>query len=99
MNLEVKKIQNPKYRVIYHAHTMNIIALTFVLPLDDKVFTRELWERATECPVVFPTGVGVVKWMVPGGREIAVETSKLMKKLHSQIIFTAGVDFVFYILI
>lgn len=37
-----------------------VIALTLVLPLDDKVFTRELWESATECPVVFPDGVGVV---------------------------------------
>ncbi len=68
MNLEVKKLQNPKYRVVYHAHTTNIIALTFVLPLEDRVFTRELWEMATECPVVFPAGVGVVPWMVPGGR-------------------------------
>lgn len=57
-----------------------VIALTPVLPLDDKVFTRELWESATECPVVFPDGVGVVPWMVPGGREIAVKTAELMKK-------------------
>ena len=57
-----------------------VIALTLVLPLDDKVFTRELWESATECPVVFPDGVGVVTWMVPGGREIAVKTAELMKK-------------------
>ena len=70
MNLEVKKLQNPKYRVVYHAHTTNIIALTFVLPLEDKVFTRELWEMATECPVVFPAGIGVVPWMVPGGRAL-----------------------------
>lgn len=55
-----------------------VIALTFVLPLDDKVFTRELWESATECPVIFPDGV--VLWMVPGGREIAVKTAELMKK-------------------
>ena len=57
-----------------------VIALTLVLPLDDKVFTRKLWESATECPVVFPDGVGVVPWMVPGGREIAVKTAELMKK-------------------
>ena len=57
-----------------------VIALTLVLPLDDKVFTRDLWESATECPVVFPDGVGVVPWMVPGGREIAVKTAELMKK-------------------
>ena len=55
MNHEVKKkLTNGKHRVIYHAHTTNTIALTFVLPLDDKIFTRELWESATECPVVFP---------------------------------------------
>lgn len=81
MNHEVKKEEtNGAHRVIYHAHTTNLIALTFVLPLDEKVFTRELWEMATECPVVFPQGVGIVDWMVPGGRDIAVATSKLMKK-------------------
>ena len=98
MNLEVKKQQDPDYRVVYHAHTTNIIALTFVLPLEDKVFTRELWEMATECPVVFPTGIGVVPWMVPGGREIAVATSELMKKYDLAIwahhgMFAAGKDF------
>ena len=98
MNLEVKKLQNQDYRVVYHAHTTNIIALTFVLPLEDEVFTRELWEMATECPVVFPDGVGVVPWMVPGGREIAVATSELMKKYDLAIwahhgMFAAGFDF------
>ncbi|SFG63082.1 rhamnulose-1-phosphate aldolase [Lachnospiraceae bacterium C7] len=98
MNLEVKKKIDPDYRVVYHAHTTNIIALTFILPLKDEVFTRELWEMATECPVVFPDGVGVVKWMVPGGKEIAVETSKLMKQYDLAIwahhgMFAAGRDF------
>lgn len=81
MNHEVKKaVSGGKHRVIYHAHPANTIALTFVLPLEDEVFTRELWEMATECPVVFPDGIGVVDWMVPGGRAIAVETSRLMKE-------------------
>ena len=81
MNHEVKKkITHNSHRVIYHAHTTNLIALTFVLPLDGKIFTRELWEMATECPVVFPSGIGIVDWMVPGGRDIAVETSKLMSE-------------------
>lgn len=53
---------------------------------------------ATECPVVFPDGVGVVPWMVPGGREIAVATSELMKKYDLVIwahhgMFAAGEDF------
>lgn len=99
MNHEVKKRKSDgKYRVIYHAHTTNIIALTFVLPLEDEVFTRELWEMATECPVVFPDGIGVVSWMVPGGREIAVATSKLMEEYDVAIwahhgMFAAGEDF------
>ena len=98
MNHEVKVKKDDTYRVIYHAHTTNIIALTFVLPLEDKVFTRELWEMATECPVVFPSGVGVVKWMVPGGKEIALETSKLMEKYDLAVwahhgMFAAGPDF------
>jgi len=99
MNLEVKKIStNGACRVVYHAHCTNTIALTFVLPLDSKVFTRELWECATECPVVFPQGIGVVPWMVPGGRDIAVATSELMKEFDVAVwahhgIFCAGPDF------
>ena len=83
---EVKKrVTGGKHRIIYHAHTTNIIALSYVLPLDDLIFTRELWEMATECPVVFPEGVGVVPWMVPGGREIGVATSKLMEEYNAVI--------------
>ena len=99
MNHEVKKAASGgKHRVIYHAHPANVIALTFVLPLKDEVFTRELWEMATECPVVFPSGVGVVEWMVPGGREIAVATSELMKQYDVAIwahhgMFCSGEDF------
>lgn len=99
MNHEVKKeVTNGKHRVIYHCHATNMIALTFVLPLKDEVFTRELWEMATECPVVFPSGVGVVGWMVPGGRDIAVATSELMRKYDVAVwahhgIFCSGEDF------
>lgn len=99
MNHEVKKkTTDGRYRVIYHAHTTNVIALTFVLPLTDEVFTRELWEMATECPVVFPGGIGMVPWMVPGGHDIAVATSKLMENYDVAIwahhgMFAAGEDF------
>ena len=99
MNHAIKKmVTDNQHRVIYHCHTTNVIALTFVLPLKDEIFTRELCEMATECPVVFPAGVGVVPWMVPGGREIAVATSKLMKDYDVAIwahhgIFCSGSDF------
>ena len=65
MNHEVKLLASKgKHRVIYHAHPANIIALTFVLPLTDEAFTRELWEMATECPVVFPTSELMKKYDV-----------------------------------
>ena len=98
MNHAVKTAVSPDYRVIYHAHPANTIALTFVLPLTDRDFTLALWESATECPVVFPAGVGVVEWMVPGGAEIALATSELMKTYDVAIwahhgVFCAGPDF------
>lgn len=74
------------HRVIMHSHTTNVIALTFILPLDGVAFTRELWEMATECPVVFPSGIGVVPWMVPGGADIANATGELMEK-HDVVIW------------
>lgn len=98
MNLAVKKKINPDYRVIYHAHPANIIALTFVLPLTAEVFTRELWEMMPECAMVFPDGVGVVPWEVPGSYDLAASTSKLMKEFDLAIwahhgMFAVGEDF------
>lgn len=99
MNHEVKKrVTQGKHRVIYHAHPANLIALTFILPLDPAVFTRELWEMATECPVVFPEGLGVVQWMVPGGRAIAEATSVQMEQVNAVVwahhgLFCSGTDF------
>ena len=86
------------YRVIYHAHTPNLIAMTYVLPLTARDFTRALWQSATECPVVFPGGVGVVPWMVPGGADIAIATSELMKQYDAAVwahhgLFCSGPDF------
>ncbi len=98
MNLEVCKKRNEKIRVVYHCHPTNMIALTYVLPLDEKVFTREIWEMATECPIVFPEGIGVIPWMVPGSREIAVATSEVMKEKDVAVwahhgCFACGEDF------
>lgn len=99
LNHQVKKRRTQgAHRVIYHAHPANIIALTFILPLESEVFTRQLWEMATECPVVFPEGVGVVKWMVPGGAAIGSQTSALMETFNVVVwahhgLFCSGRDF------
>ena len=93
-----KAATNGANRVIYHCHATNVIALTYILPLTDRDFTRALWQSATECPVVFPEGVGVCPWMVPGGADIAMATSELMKKYQAAIwaqhgLFASGPDF------
>ena len=85
-------------RVIYHAHPANLIAMTYLLPLNARDFSRALWKSATECPVVFPGGVGVVPWMVPGGAETALATSQLMKEYDAAVwahhgLFCSGPDF------
>lgn len=99
MNHSVKKAHTGGvHRVIYHAHTPSLIALTFILPLEDREFSRVLWTMATECPVVFPDGVGVVPWMVPGGSKIALATCELMQKYDVAVwahhgMFCSGPDF------
>ena len=98
MNLEVIKERDENLRVVYHCHPANIIALTYVLPQDSRVFTREIFEMATECPVVFPKGIGLLPWMLCGGRDIGVATSEIMKKQDVAIwsqhgAFACGTDF------
>jgi rhamnulose-1-phosphate aldolase len=90
MNLEVLKQRDPEMRVVYHCHPANTIALTFLLPCNDEIFTREIWEMMTECPIIFPKGIGTVEWMVPGGREIAVKTCEIMKTKDVAVWFHHG---------
>jgi rhamnulose-1-phosphate aldolase len=85
-------------RVLHHAHPANIVALTFVLPLDSDVFTRELWGAISECAIVFPAGVGVLDWGVPGSTDLAVRSAEIFKNREAVIwahhgIFCSGNSF------
>lgn len=98
LNLQVLKQRDSGMRVVYHAHPANTVALTFVLPMDEEVFTREIWEMETECPVVFPKGIGLVPWMVPGGQEIGEKTAEILKTRDVAVwahhgMFVCGHDF------
>ncbi|MBK4715048.1 MULTISPECIES: rhamnulose-1-phosphate aldolase [Tenebrionibacter/Tenebrionicola group] len=75
-----------KDRVIMHCHATNLIALTYVLDNDPDIITRKLWEGSTECLVVFPDGVGILPWMVPGTDEIGEATAKEMDS-HSLVLW------------
>jgi rhamnulose-1-phosphate aldolase len=70
---------DPTHRIVLHTHATNVIAMTFTHDLDELKFTKTLWEMCTECIVVFPDGVSVIPWIVPGSNEIGRETAKKMK--------------------
>lgn len=73
-----KKVSNGADRVIMHCHATNFMALSYVAELNAASFTRLLWEGSTECLVVFPDGVGIVPWMVPGTDGIGTKTAEQM---------------------
>lgn len=67
-------------RVVYHAHGPNVIALSTLIEPSARAWTRFLWQCMTESIIVFPAGIGVVPWMVPGSAELAQETRRHMEK-------------------
>jgi rhamnulose-1-phosphate aldolase len=75
-----QKVTQGANRVIMHCHATNLIALSYVLDLSAAALTRALWEMSTECMVVFPDGVGVLPWMVPGTVTIGEATAEAMLK-------------------
>ena len=69
---------NPENRVVMHCHPANLLAMTYVHDLDERAFTRTLWQMCTECIVVFPEGVNVLPWMLCGTNEIGEATAEKM---------------------
>ena len=74
MSLESLKKRNGG-RAIYHCHPSNVVALSYIIPQTDKDISNALWESETECAFVFPKGIGVVGFCVPGSIELAKLTS------------------------
>lgn len=74
---------DPQHRVVIHNHATNVIAMSFVHDLNESAFTKTLWEMCTECIVVFPDGIGVIPWMVPGSNEIGIATAQKMVDHHA----------------
>lgn len=69
-------------RVVMHCHPTNLLAMTFVHELDEREFTRTLWQMCSECIVVFPEGVGVLPWMLCGTEEIGRATARKMREFR-----------------
>ena len=70
---------DPENRIVMHCHPSNLLAMTYVHSLDERDFTRTLWQMCTECIVVFPEGVNVLPWMVCGTNEIGQATAEKMR--------------------
>lgn len=71
---------DPENRIVMHCHASNLLAMTYTHSLDEKEFTKKLWKMSTECIVVFPEGIGVIPWIVPGTNEIGEATASKMKE-------------------
>ncbi|MFX3618913.1 MAG: rhamnulose-1-phosphate aldolase [Sporolactobacillus sp.] len=85
MGHKVRLKQNNEQRVIMHCHPTNLIAMTFTQKLDEKEFTKILWKMQTESLVVFPEGVGILPWMVPGTIEIGMATAAKLEDFRAVI--------------
>ena len=88
---------DPESRVVMHCHPTNLLAMTYVHDLNEKAFTRTLWQMCTECIVVFPDGVNVLPWMLCGTNEIGEATAKKMETARLVVwaqhgIYGAGKD-------
>ena len=80
-----------------HCHPNNIMAMTYVHSLDEREFTRTLWQMGTEGVIVFPDGVGVLPWMPCGTNQIGEATAEKMKNSRIVVwaqhgIYAAGRD-------
>lgn len=83
---ELKKEQTQgRVRVVYHAHPSNVIALSSVSE-NGKDLTHKLWGSMSEAAIVFPDGVGLLNWMVPGSIELGVASYRQMAD-HNAIVW------------
>ncbi len=88
---------DPANHVVMHCHPSNLLAMTYIHDLDERAFTRTLWQMCTECIVVFPEGVNVLPWMLCGTNEIGEATAEKMKTARLVVwaqhgIYGAGKD-------
>ena len=97
MSHVARRKADPENRVVMHCHPANLLAMTYVHDLDERAFTRTLWQMCTECIVVFPDGVNVLPWMLCGTNEIGEATAKKMETARLVVwaqhgIYGAGKD-------
>jgi len=61
---------------VVHVHAPNVIALTCSAAMNTVSLTRLLWSLHSECIALFPEGVEVAPWRLPGSAELSMETGR-----------------------
>ncbi|HAP4664523.1 TPA: rhamnulose-1-phosphate aldolase [Enterococcus faecalis] len=94
----VRLSKNENHRVVIHNHATNIVLYSLLNEVTSESLTKDLWSVLTESIVVFPDGISVLPWKVPGTREIGEATSELLKECRLVVwekhgVLSTGVDF------
>ena len=81
-----------------HNHAPNATAYSLISEHNDKSYTLPLWRVLTESIVVFPDGVGILPWELPGTLAIAQHTVEKLKECRLVVwafhgILATGKDF------
>ncbi len=68
-----------EHRVIIHTHATHLNAISVLSELDERKLSRALWKINTENIIIFPEGVGIVPWEIPGNKIIGENTANKFK--------------------
>ncbi|MGX7776191.1 rhamnulose-1-phosphate aldolase [Streptococcus pluranimalium] len=66
-------------RVVIHNHANNIVLYSLLNGITSESLTLDLWSVLTESIVVFPDGIGVLPWDVPGTKNLGKNTAELLQ--------------------
>ncbi|EHI70441.1 rhamnulose-1-phosphate aldolase [Streptococcus ictaluri] len=89
---------NKDHRVVVHNHATNLVLYSLLNEVTSKSLTLDLWSVLTESIVVFPDGIAVLPWEVPGTRQIGLDTARELKD-HRLVVWakhgvlSTGVDY------
>lgn len=78
-----KRISGGADCAVLHTHPPNLVAMTHALELDTARLSKLLWQMHPECIILFPDGIEVTPWMVPGSLELAKATARGLEKRRS----------------
>lgn len=89
---------NPHHRVVVHNHATNIVLYSLLNEVTSQSLTLDLWSVLTESIVVFPDGIAVLPWEVPGTHQIGLDTAEELAEHRIVVwakhgVLSTGVDY------